>query len=352
MRYPEKLETGDMIGVTAPSAGIVKEVKQKRLDNAKSNLEKLGYKYKETENVRTDFNGISSRGEERAEQFMRLWKDNNVKAIIAADGGDFLIEMLEYLDFEKLKKLPPKWFQGFSDITTLSFLLTTICDIATIYGPNIKGYGMRNLYRNFKDSLKLMNRQEIIQDSFEKYEENWLEKIIENQKNGVLEEKEEDPYEEYKLVNEVKWKNLNDEKQIKFTGRSIGGCFDSIENFIGTKYDNVKEYIEKYKSDGIIWFLEIFDMSTTRLYLKLLQMKNAGYFENCNGIIFGRSLMLRKEYDMDFKETIKKAINNLNIPVIYDVDIGHLAPQLNIVNGAILDITSENGRGNIKTYFR
>ena len=102
---------------------------------------------------------------------MRLWKDNNVKAIIAADGGDFLIEMLEYLDFEKLKKLPPKWFQGFSDITTLSFLLTTICDIATIYGPNIKGYGMRNLYRNFKDSLKLMNRQEIIQDSFEKYEE-------------------------------------------------------------------------------------------------------------------------------------------------------------------------------------
>ena len=105
MRYPEKLETGDMIGVTAPSAGIVKEVKQKRLDNAKSNLEKLGYKYKETENVRTDFNGISSRGEERAEQFMRLWKDNNVKAIIAADGGDFLIEMLEYLDFEKLKKL-------------------------------------------------------------------------------------------------------------------------------------------------------------------------------------------------------------------------------------------------------
>lgn len=352
MRYPEKLELGDVIGVTAPSAGIVKEVKQKRLDNAKSNLEKLGYKYKETENVRTDYKGRSSSGKERADQFMKLWEDKDVKAIIAAAGGDFLIEMLDYLEFEELKKMPSKWFQGCSDITNLSFLLTTICDVATIYGPHIKGYGMRNLYRNFTDSLKLMNKQEITQESFEKYEENWLEKIIENQKNGVVEEKEEDPYEEYKLVNEVKWKNLNNEKQIKFTGRSIGGCFDSIENLIGTKYDNVKEYIEKYKDDGIVWFLEIFDMSTTRLYMKLLQMKNAGYFKNCNGIIFGRSLILREEYDMNFEETVKKAIGNLNIPIIYDADIGHLAPQINIVNGAILEITSENGKGNIKTYFR
>ena len=41
MRYPESLEVGDMIGVTAPSAGIAKEIKQKRLDNAKCNLEKF-----------------------------------------------------------------------------------------------------------------------------------------------------------------------------------------------------------------------------------------------------------------------------------------------------------------------
>lgn len=354
MRYPESLEVGDMIGVTAPSAGIAKEIKQKRLDNAKYNLERLGYKYKETKNVRTDYKGRSSSAIERADQFMELWKDKDVKAIIAADGGDFLIEMLEYLDFEKLKKMTPKWFQGYSDITTLSFLLTTICDIATVYGPNIKGYGMRNLYRNFIDSLKLMNKQEIIQESFEKYEKNWLEEIIQKEKEGTNEiskDIEEDPYKEYELVNTVEWKNLNNEKQINIKGRSIGGCFDVIENFIGTKYDNVKQYINKYKNDGIIWFLEIFDMTTPRLYLKLLQMKNAGYFENCNGIIFGRSLMLRVDYDMDFKETVKNAIGDLNIKVIYDADIGHLAPQINIVNGAILDITSQNGKGIIKTYF-
>ena len=74
MRYPEELKIGDTIGVTAPSAGIEKEIKQKRLDNAKNNLEKLGYKYKETKNVRTDCKGRSSSGKERANQFMDLWK--------------------------------------------------------------------------------------------------------------------------------------------------------------------------------------------------------------------------------------------------------------------------------------
>ena len=93
-------------------------------------------------------------------------------------------------------------------------------------------------------------------------------------------------------------------------------------------------------------------MSTPELYRTLWQMKNAGYFENCTGIIFGRPLFIRNDYDTDFNETVKQVLGELNIPIICDADIGHVKPQMAIVNGAILEITSENGKGKIKTFLK
>jgi len=348
MRYPEKLNIGDTIGVTAPSSGIVKEDAVLKLNNARVNLEKLGYKYIETPNVRTDERGRSSSGEQRAKEFMSLWENSDVKSIISAEGGDFMPEILDYLDFERIKNLPPKWFQGYSDNTNLTYVLPLMCDIATIYGSNIKAFGKRDLLRNQLDSLKLMNKEEIVQESFEMYEENWFEKIV----NGEELEEVLDPLAPDKFVNKVEWKNLKGEEKISFEGRAIGGCFDVVMNLIGTKYDKVSEFIDRYKDDGIVWFLEVFEMSAPQLLNNIWQMKNSGYFRNCKGIILGRSLMVRKDYDMDVAEVLNTAFKDLDIPVIYDADIGHLAPCINIVTGSIIRLESENGKGNIRTFFR
>lgn len=338
MKYPQNLKKGNYIATTAPSAGIKKEIDYKRLDNVKNNFEKLGYKYKETKNVRTDEKGRSSSAKERAKQFMELWEDEEVGAIISATGGDFLNEMLDELDFEKIKSLPPKWFQGYSNNTELTFLLTTLCDTVCIYGPTIKDFGMRKWHKTLESSIEIMTGKQITQESFEKCETGeWTERT--------------DPYEEYNLVKLSTWKNLNNEQKIKFKGRSIGGCFDDIINLIGTKYDKVKQYTEKYKQDGIIWFFEIFELSTPSIYLHLWQMKQAGYFENCKGIIFGRPLMIREDYEITYEQTLKDALSDLKIPVIYDADIGHISPQMPIVSGAILEIECENGKGKITNYF-
>ena len=241
-------------------------------------------------------------------------------------------------DFEEIKKSEPKWFQGYSDNTVLTFELPLLADTACIYGPTIKDFGMRNLHRSLEDSLKVMEGNEITQESYEECESReWTERT--------------DPYEEYDLAEKVEWKNLNGEKEIAFKGRAIGGCFDVIANLIGTKYDKVKEFIEKYKNDGIVWFLEVFEMSTPQIYLHLWQMKNAGYFEHCNGIIFGRPLMTREDYGISYEETLKDALGDLNIPVIFDSDIGHVSPQMSIVSGGIIEVTSKAGKGTIKNYF-
>lgn len=335
MRYPESLKIGDTIGICAPSSGVVEPDKLERLDKAIKNLEKMGYKVIETASVRSDIQGRSAKACVRAKEFMELWENEEVKLIIYAGGGDFLMEMLDYIDFSELKKSKPKWTQGFSDITHLSFLLNTICDMPSMYCENVKDYGTNTIYYNLTDALKIESGEEIIQNSFEKYQEG------EDNVDGT-----------YNLTKEVKWKNITGEEKIEIKGRAIGGCLDCVDTLIGTEFDKVKEYVQRYKDDGIVWFLECYEMNTPLLQRVLWKMKHAGYFKHCKGIIFGRSLMMREDYEVSEEQAILDAIGDLGLPIITEADIGHVPPQLAITQGAILKITSENGKGTVETYLK
>lgn len=393
MNYPEKLKKGDTIGICAPSGGITEKEDILQLELAENQLRKMGYKIIETKSVRKEAKGRSASGKERAKEFMELLENEEVKLIIFAAGGDFLIEIFDYLDFEKIKDLKPKWLQGFSDITGISFLFNIILDIPTMYCQTIKYYAMNPLFRNLTDALKIEEGEGIVQKSFEKYQKvvdfresienentendnlnlknnieekentNSLENINDENNSKKLEEKEnreiaefqkeeynlEELTKTYELTEKVEWKNITGEEKIQIKGRSLGGCLDCIKGYIGTKYDKVNEYVERHKKDGLIWFLEVFEMSTPEVYRTLWQMKNAGYFKYCTGIVFGRPLFIREDYEINFNDTVKEALQDLEIPIICDADIGHVKPQLAIVNGAILEITSQNGKGTVKT---
>ena len=89
MIYPEFLEKSNTIGVTAPSDGIVEQIDIVRLNNAIKNFEKLGYKIKETENVRKSKKGKSAPSEIQARELESLFKDKEIKSIICAEGISF-----------------------------------------------------------------------------------------------------------------------------------------------------------------------------------------------------------------------------------------------------------------------
>lgn len=336
MNYPEKLKIGDTIGICAPSDGISEPEKIEKLETAIKNLKQMGYKVIETESVRTSERGRSTSSKKRAEEFMEFWKNDEVKLILYAGGGDFLMEMLDELDFEEIKKYPSKWTQGFSDITTISFLLNTICDIPSVYCDAVKDYAMKPLYKNLEDSFKIMSGENIIQNSFEKHADG----------------KEDNENYTYNLTKETKWNNLKGEEEITIKGRALGGCLDCIDTIIGTKFDVVKDYIEKYKNDGILWFLECFEMNTPQFQRILWKMKNAGYFKNCSGIIFGRPFIMREDYGISVNQAILDVIGDLDIHIITEADIGHIPPQLAMVNGAIVKITSKDGKGIVETYLK
>ena len=77
-----------------------------------------------------------------------------------------------------------------------------------------------------------------------------------------------------------------------------------------------------------------------------------GYFKYCKGILFGRPLIVREDYEMKYFDAIKQALGDLDIPIIYDTDIGHVPPQMPIVNGGILEVKNKDGKFFVKTNFK
>ena len=337
MIFPDYIKKGDIIGVTAPSSGVVDELKIKRFQNGVSNLKKEGYEVVFTDNVFTaDKRGCSSSGQTRAKEFGNLIKDDNVRAVVSAGGGDYLMEMLDYIDYEQVKA-NPKWIQGYSDNTGLIYPITTKCDIATIYGFNFSDFGMGEWERSVTDGLKILEGTKLTQESFEYHEDSWHDSVT-----GL---------EGYARDKKVKWKNYNGVKSVEVSGRLLGGCLDVITFLAGTKYDGTLEFAEKYKEDGILWYLESFDMNDVVLITSLWQLKQLGYFKYASGFVFGRPLMYNTWIEQSYEEAVMSILGDLDVPIIFDADIGHKGPQFSMINGAKAVVKSEGGKGVI-TYVR
>lgn len=336
IKYPFPLLKGDTIGITAPSLGVTGVI-AKKMENAIQQLEKLGYKFVETESVRKQYKLTSAPAEVRAREFTSLYLDENVKAIIPPWGGEFLMDMLPYLDFDELKRAKPKWVLGFSDTSTLLFTLTLNLNIATAHGPNLLDFGNKPIDESVLETLNILSkekRQEFIQHGLEFYQKEWLE-ITEN------------TFPPYNLTEKVEWKILGDEKENEFSGRLIGGNMDVICKLIGTPFAQVKNFINNNKSDGIVWYFESCEMNSSDIYRTLWQMKMNGWFEYCKGFLFGRADGYTDVGDFTFIDALKYPLADLDIPVIYDIDLGHLPPQLTFINGAYATINVKNGKGRV-----
>lgn len=318
MKAINYLKKRDLIGITAPSDGLGEEVDYARLENAKLHLTGRGYRLIETEHVRTSIKGRSASAEIRAKEFMDLIKNKEVKYIISACGGDYLMEILPYLDFDTIAE-NPKWIQGYSDNTGLVFPITTIADFPTVYAGNIGDYGMEDWHKAVGNNIEILEGQLFAQKKFDFYETEFTQKIT-----GL---------EGYNLKERVEYKSIREEEEIDFSGRLLGGCLDVLINLCGTKFDRVENFVRKYANDGIIWYMESFALSSARVEMALWQLKEAGWFYGVKGFLFGRPCFFREEYEVGFEEAVKNALSPLNVPIITGCDIGHRPPRLTMING-------------------
>ena len=300
MKYPNFLQKGDLIGITALSKGCGDVIKETKIS---LNHLKENYRLIVTPNV-YESGFVSSDIKTRVKEFNDLL-DENIKMLMNIRGGDFLYETLDFLDYPKIvnKKL---LVQGYSDPTSLLYMLTTKYDLATIYGFNGKSYDNEVLEEYQLNNLEILKGNLVKQESF------------------------------------MDRKTLSLNGNFKSSGIIIGGCLDVLQKMIGTSYDNTLEFIKKYGKHKIIWYFDIYNMSSVDVYLTFLQMKNIGYFKKTDTIILGSVMFPCVDCELDYKDVYSKVFEKCNI--IVDANIGHVKPVFTIINGSLATITYQDNK--------
>ncbi len=130
MIWPRRLAPGDTIAFVAPASGLDRE----RMALARERLEARGYRVVESGDLYVSEGYLAGSDERRAEELMNAFRDPQVAAIFAGNGGYGTMRLLERLDYAFIRA-HPKLVVGFSDLTALHAALNRRAGLVTLHGP-------------------------------------------------------------------------------------------------------------------------------------------------------------------------------------------------------------------------
>jgi muramoyltetrapeptide carboxypeptidase len=94
------------------------------------------------------------------------------------------------------------------------------------------------------------------------------------------------------------------------------------------------------------------ELSVTDLRRSLIQMRLAGWFDQCTGILFGRSEANNPIDGYEALDVYQELAEELGVPIVYDIDCGHMPPQMTFVNGARAEIDVRNRKASVVHNFQ
>ena len=332
MIKPNKLNRGDKIAIVSLSWGGLGDDKLiHKYYIAKERLENdFGLEVIAMPNALKGSKFVYEHPEARAKDLMDAFKDESIKGIFCAIGGDDTIRLLPYIDYDVIKN-NPKIFMGYSDTTVNHFMMNK-AGIISYYGPSIMcEFGE---YVKMFDYTKKAVESILFNDS-KNYEikssETWSKDFVPWDKNNINVGKELIPEEHgYEL--------LQGEGIVK--GKILGGCIDVFPMMVGT---DIWPSLENWKDK--ILLLETSedkpDPSIVTYYLRNLGAQ--GIFDVIKGIIVGKPQ--EEKYYEEYKEVYKKVMKEFNheeLPILYNINIGHAYPIGIIPLGIDIEIDFTN----------
>jgi len=349
MRYPEFLKENGTIGFVAPSFGCATDPYYSAFNNALRKWKEMGYQLNLGPNCfASNGIGISNEPHLCGQELTEWYCDEKNDVIISCGGGELMCEVVPYIDFERLKQAKPKWYMGFSDNTNFVFLSTILMDTAAIYGPGAPKFGMEPWHDAIHDAWNVLHGKMDTVTGYDLWE-----------KEGGKDE--EHPLLPYNVTEPVVIKSFQckdgvateTKELIEIEGRLIGGCMDILQMYPGTPFDKVKEFNEKYKEDGIIWFLEACELNLMAIRRCLWQLKQAGWLEHLKGFLIGRPMLFGEEmFGIDQYRAVTDVLAEYNVPIIMDLDIGHLPPMMPIISGSTAKVSVKENDISIQYTFK
>lgn len=357
MRYPKFLPENGTIGFVAPSFGCASEPYLSAFKHAQDRFTERGYKLLLGPNCYVEKGiGISNSPKACADELTEGYTDSASDVIISCGGGEMMCEILEHVDFNAIKKAPPKWYMGYSDNTNFTFLLNTLCDTASIYGPCVSSFGMEPWHASITDAFDLLcGKKETEGVHTVKGYEKWEKESLKSPENPYAPYQVTEPSILHGYIGDGNYMDEHTKEVESFSmkGRLIGGCLDCLINLCGTQFDQVKQFVENYKEDGILWFLEACDLNVMGIRRALWELQQAGWFQYTKGFLIGRPMHFHEDMmGLDQYKAVYDILSRYQVPILMDVDLGHISPMTPVISGSLATVNYKDNTWELQMELR
>ena len=136
------------------------------------------------------------------------------------------------------------------------------------------------------------------------------------------------------------------DEQVRLDGRLIGGCVETLSNLAGTPYADTSAFAARYAPDGLVIYVEVAGAEADVACRMLHGMRLAGFFDAANGILIGRTAAPAIP-SLTQDEAVLDALGSLRVPIIADVECGHVPPAMPLVNGARATVVLSGNTGRV-----
>ncbi|MCL3860514.1 S66 peptidase family protein [Actinotalea sp. K2] len=327
IRYPDPLAPGDRIGVTAPSSGVAPPLRE-RLEVSVRALRDQGFDVV----VGACMDGlghVSAPARERAAELTAMLVDPTIRAVVPPWGGETAIDLLDLLDWDAIARARPTWMVGFSDISTLITPLTLRTGVATVHGQNLMDtpYTVPPPLVSWLDVVQAPSGSSIDQGPAPAY-----------RAEGFDDYATHPTVDTFTLDTPGTWTRFDGEDEVTVSGRLVGGCIETLSNLVGTPFGDVPAFARDHAPEGLVVYLEAAEAPSFDIARRLHGMRLAGWFDQAHGVLVARTRAPGAP-SLSQREAVMDALGGLGLPIVGDVECGHVPPHLALVNGALATVS-------------
>ncbi|MGB9912210.1 MAG: S66 peptidase family protein [Candidatus Kapaibacteriota bacterium] len=304
MTKPSALRMNDFVGVIAPGSAVPSP---DDLFRANEIIAKMGLRAKFGKSIAKGTNYRTRTVEERLNDLMEMFHDDDVRAVFCIRGGYGSGQLLDKIDYSVIRN-NPKIFLGYSDVTALHISFNRYAKLVTFHGPVLLSTFTRYTFDSLSKILFGREKRPIVQNPVES--------------------------ETVRATHYIRTISSG-----KTEGKVVGGNLSIICSLLGTPFE--------YEFNDSILLIEDVQEEPYRVDRMLNQLRLAGVLQKVKGIGFGECIDCvansQNVWDLSLGEVLDTYLSNLNKPVSYGLCIGHTADQATFAIGARAEFDSTIG---------